>query len=405
MAILHRGTARGAQAVLAGRARAVHRAVHTLLVVAWPTMLLFAVQRLLFLVAARARPGDRLVDGGLLRWDAGWYLQIAARGYDDFPTLGPDGHLVRSNLAFFPFLPKTAAALEALTGADLRWILLVLAWLGAMFGALGVFALGNALHGRWVGMALTLAWGAMPQAVVLVMGYPEGWLAGAVAFALLALITRRPLLAGVLGAWAGTIKPDSLPLVAVVGVWLVWLIVARIRGSHALPWWRLLAALVVTPAGLAAVMVFVAVATGRLFGYAAVQDQWGTHTASPLGLFGRIHEVAFDPAQSVPAQATYIGVILSAMVLVGLLVGMVGPDNWTRYLPLAAYTSLATLLVFSHHEYFWSLPRHLMPHVPLLLPLVTIRQNRVVAGLLLVFVTLVSAEWGASFLAMSRYSI
>jgi len=48
-----------------------------------------------------------------LRWDAGWYLQIARNGYDYNARLGPNG---QQNIVFFPGYPFTVRALALLLG-------------------------------------------------------------------------------------------------------------------------------------------------------------------------------------------------------------------------------------------------------------------------------------------------
>lgn len=46
------------------------------------------------------------------RWDTGWYMSIAAHGYDPGPDLGS----AYSNMAFFPLYPKMVRAVAAVTG-------------------------------------------------------------------------------------------------------------------------------------------------------------------------------------------------------------------------------------------------------------------------------------------------
>jgi Gpi18-like mannosyltransferase len=50
-----------------------------------------------------------------LRWDAGWYLQIAKEGYEYRARIGPTG---QQNIVFFPGFPFTVRAVAMLLGND-----------------------------------------------------------------------------------------------------------------------------------------------------------------------------------------------------------------------------------------------------------------------------------------------
>lgn len=141
----------------------------------------------------------RCVPGGLLGWDADWYLALARSGYAGVPEEG---------LRFFPLLPLLARTL-APAGAE-GAALLVLANGSALALGAGLFALARAETGdgalaRRAAWALALA----PPAFVLVMGYAEAPTMALAVGAFAALRTRRWGTAGALGALAGLARPSG----------------------------------------------------------------------------------------------------------------------------------------------------------------------------------------------------
>lgn len=79
--------------------------------------------------AWRGFPANLLLDGWV-RWDAGWYRDIAVRGYVN-EAVGPSG---QRNLAFYPLYPLAIRAVSVLVGDPLVAGMLVsnLAFLGAL---------------------------------------------------------------------------------------------------------------------------------------------------------------------------------------------------------------------------------------------------------------------------------
>lgn len=376
------------------------------LLTARPTLALFVLQRVFVLAVYIAVSQGQWLHG-LERWDASWYRQIAANGYDEWPKLTPSGKGAISNLAFFPLFPMAGRLLAAVTPLDAGSALICLAWVGSLVGAWGVFAVGNHLGGRVVGMVLALAWGASPQAMVLLMGYPEGWLTAAVAFAILFLLTDRPVAAGLACLVAGLLQPTSLPIVTIVALWCVTRAIQSVRsGRWAAASRRYLAGAVLAPAGLVGVIVWIAVRTGRLLGYLDVQAQWDSNVGSPLTALLTMHkEIFLEGRGVVPRTAVYAPIIIGYLVLLALLVGQLRRGQ-PRNLPwVVGYTVISTLLVFGNQEYFNSIPRHFLPVFTLLLPLAALRSNRTGAVLALGAATIASAWWGTYFVLYSTVSI
>ena len=135
--------------------------------------------------------GDDFLDGWV-RYDGGWYLGIAAQGYDYTPGR-------QSSVAFFPGYPLSIRAVGDVVGDPM------------VGGVLVTIACGLAaviLFWRWCGDRMAL--GAATTALALLTLYPYGWyLYGAVygdamfllsALGAFVLLERdRPVLAGLAG--------------------------------------------------------------------------------------------------------------------------------------------------------------------------------------------------------------
>lgn len=98
-----------------------------------------------------ARATNRSPESLLTRFDGTYYLSIAQHGYDGYEKL-------QSNMAFFPLYPGVLALLEPLSPFDHRKTALVVAWAAALAAAWGLFAVGNLLHGRRVGILVAVLW-------------------------------------------------------------------------------------------------------------------------------------------------------------------------------------------------------------------------------------------------------
>jgi hypothetical protein len=186
----------------------------------------------------------------LLGWDAAWYLRIAGDGYGD--TAG-------ESIRFFPLLPLVARALAWPLGGSYGAALLVLSNAAALLAAILIhrLALREGL-GRDTADRAVWVFALAPAAFVMVMGYTEPLYVALVAGILLALRDRRWLLAAMLGAVAGGLRPTGVLLGAVV-------LVEALRGLRGVRARELAAraVAVVAPAvGLAAYLLWV----GHRFG-------------------------------------------------------------------------------------------------------------------------------------------
>ena len=150
---------------------------------------------------------------GLLGWDAAWYRAIAHSGY---------GGVAKVGLRFFPLFPMLARAVSWLPAVSPGLAVLLVANVSAL--AVGVLIYDLALSEKHdPALARRAVWIVYlaPTAFVLVMGYAEATFMTAAIVALLALRSRRWLVAAAAGVVAGLTRPVGLLLVvpAVVEVY------------------------------------------------------------------------------------------------------------------------------------------------------------------------------------------
>jgi hypothetical protein len=177
--------------------------------------------------------------------DAGFYLGIAEHGYAW--TLHAPQHAVSQSgwAAFFPLFPMTIRLVGILLlGHYLTAALIVVVASGAA-SALGVWALAARVAGRRVADRAVVLYCLFPGAMTFGMLYSEPLGVALSAAALLALLSRRWVLAGLLGALCTAERPDLLAIAAVLGI-------AALHAVWARREWRALLAPALAPLGLLA---------------------------------------------------------------------------------------------------------------------------------------------------------
>ncbi|WTL22758.1 glycosyltransferase family 39 protein [Streptomyces sp. NBC_01506] len=292
-------------------------------------------------------------------WDSVWYTRIAANGYGH--TLHFTDGAVHSDLAFFPLYPGLVRAVTTVLPLGGDTAALLVSWVAAAAAALGVFLLGERLHGRTTAVVLVLLWGLLPHSVVLSLAYTEPLLTAFAAFSLYAVLTGRWLWAGSLAALAGLSRPNGVAIAAAVCVAAVYELWKR--RAHA-PW-RLWAAAVVAPLGWGGYVLWVGVRTGDpLRGYFAVQGGWRSRFDFGADNVLNVRDIALRPTELASPMTALI--VATALVLFALLV--VDRENRPP-LPVLVYTGVLLLIAVGGGGFFESKPRFLLPAFPLLLPL------------------------------------
>ncbi|GAB2461358.1 glycosyltransferase family 39 protein [Jatrophihabitans fulvus] len=331
------------------------------------------------LVVGASRTG-RDAHARLTRWDADWYVRIAAHGYGTVVT-APDGRAL-ADYAFFPLYPLLERWLHAVSPLGYADAGLLIAWLSTAVAAAGVYAVGERVSGRGPALLLVGLWAALPVADVLSMAYSEALFTALAAWSLHATLTRRWLLAGVLAALAGLTRPLGVAVAAavIVAAVLEW---RRVRGPAPL------AGAVIAPLGPVGYLGWVALRRHDVGGYLEVTRGW--HNGLDGGRAFAAWVGRFFADGSWP-----IGVLL--VLAVAALVGLFVLGVRDRQPPaLLVYTGVLVAMAFGTSGYFGSKPRYLLPAFALLLPLAVrlagSRWRWVVVGGLAVVSSVYGAVW------------
>ncbi|MET8094982.1 hypothetical protein ABZV29_00705 [Streptomyces sp. NPDC005236] len=285
------------------------------------------------------------------QWDTVWYLGIADHGYTRHLGSAFDAN----NLAFFPLYPVLVKAVAVLTPGSRASTGLGIAVVCSFLAAWGVHAVGSHLHGRRVGVLLTVLWAALPVGLVQWMGYTESLFTAFAAWALYAVLTGRLLWAASLAALAGLTRPTGVAVAAAVAVTAL----LSLRRGFTL---RALAALVLAPAGWLAYVGWVGLRLGRWDGYFAVQRLWHNEWDGGAETVRRLREVLAQNSSPELFLVMVTVTLLTAVALYALSAGDRQP------LPLLVFTGVLLLIVLGSGGVYFPRARFLLPGFPLLLP-------------------------------------
>jgi hypothetical protein len=336
----------------------------------------------------------------LSSWDGQWFLGIAqGGGYDGVPAGLADAYGERSAetpLAFFPGYPATVTAVRFLTGLPLVQAGLLAATLAGAVAAHGVARLGELVPGgsRRVGLVLVTLFSATPMAVVFSMTYSEALFCAVAAWALVALLRRQWLLAGLLTAVAGLVRPTAAGLVVAVGGAALLAALARRDG------WRPWVGGLLAPLGLLGYLGWVGTCTGSVTGWFDLQERgWGSHFDGGAATVSFAREILAS-GRSVLEVAT-LGVLLGGLVL--LVVGVRMRLPW----PLLAYAAVVLVMDVGSNGLMNSKIRLLLPAFTLLLPMALglARRRPGTTTSVLVAAVVASAWFGAYALTGWPYAI
>jgi hypothetical protein len=164
-------------------------------------------------------------------WDAGWYREVTENGYPAQLPRGEDGEVQQNAWAFFPLFPLTVRLLTSVTGLEYHQVAPLLALvLGGIamvvIHKLVVVGAPRAVAARpGLPLATVVLISVFPTSVVLQVGYTESLALLLVALALLMVVRRQYLEAGMVVIALGFTRAVALPMAVVIVV-------------HALVRWR-----------------------------------------------------------------------------------------------------------------------------------------------------------------------
>jgi hypothetical protein len=354
-------------------------------------------------LAVLAMLAGRPLGTELSAWDGEWFLGLAGGGYDGVPWTLADAYGHRTGetpLAFFPGYPGTVATVHTLTGLPLLGAALVATTLAGVVAAYGIARLGELVPGgtRRVGLVLVVLFAAMPMSIVFSMAYSEALFCACAAWALVGVLRRQWLLAGIATLAAGLVRPTAAALVAAVGLAALMAVVSRRDG------WRPWVGGLLAASGLLSYLAYVAFRTGSATGWFALQRR-GWDSGFDGGRATAVFTArALADGRSVMEVGT-VAILLGAVALFAVSVrrSAHGQLPW----PLVVYAGGVLVMDLTSDGLMGSKARLLVPAFTLLLPvalgLAKRRQGTRVAAL--VALVLVSAWFGAYALTGWPYAI
>ncbi|MET0233581.1 MAG: hypothetical protein ABW224_02975 [Kibdelosporangium sp.] len=342
----------------------------------------FVLARLagLIVLAILADNRDRDLSDVLKSWDGDWYLSIAENGYDNVPSRFIDaaGHRSRTTpLAFFPLYPMLIRALSTVTGGDALAAALVISFIAGCVAAAGIFRIAQIIDPRpKTGLLLVALWAGAPMAITLSMAYTEALFTALAAWALVGVLERKWIMAGLCTAAAGLVRPSASVLVGVVAL-AALLAVFREHKP-----WQAAAGAVLSPIGLFGWWGYVANQTGSLTGWFDIQREgWFSYFDGGQQTWQFFGEI-LDSGNSVMETVTML-MVFAAVVLAVLIIRARIP--W----PLWAYGGGTVFMVVVTAGITYSKSRFLIPAFPLLVPVAHGLANRKTSTMLTTVVAFV----------------
>ncbi len=275
--------------------RARDRLAATLGAAGWPVAVYCASRLLLLTVASVVAvvTHHSLANDAFL-FDGRWYLRLTEHGYPVRPLHA------KSTLGFFPLYPLVVRAVAWVCVMPVPQAALVTSIAGGLAAALLVQRLAAAWWGEQAARRAVLVVCLFPGSIVFSMAYSECLTIPLAVGCLLALRSRRWLIAGLLAGLATAVEPVALVLIPVCAA-------AAVAQVRSLGWRdpaarRSVAAPLLAPLGIAGLAVFLWTWTGTPFA-AYLAQHYGWHQQSePLALLALpvARHLLSQPAQLVP---------------------------------------------------------------------------------------------------------
>lgn len=338
----------------------------------------------------------------LTSWDGEWYLGIASGGYDGVPAGLVDAYgnrTAETPLAFFPGFPTLVRWLEGLDGAGgigFAGAAIAVSIVAGVFCAYALVRMGRLVSGgsERAGYALVALFAASPMGIVLSMAYSEALFCALAAWALVGVLQRSWLLAGLCCAGAGLVRPTAAALVLAVGLAALFAVTAKRDG------WRAAVGGLLAPAGLLAYLGWVAARTGDLGGYFELQQRgWDSQ------FDGGVATVQFTIDTLVSARSI-LEVVTVALIVVAVTLVVVGFNRRLEW-PLLTYGAAALLMDIGSNGMMNSKARLLIPAFTLLVPVaLALAKRRPTTMVVTLAAVAVAGSWfGAYSLTAWQYAI
>lgn len=277
---------------------------------------------------------DHPLLNGFFRWDSGWYLNIAKRGY----SYEPDA---TSSVAFYPLLPYSARYLGHLLGSVPIAGLAIsnAATVGAIYS---LRRLGGVLHGDEVGKLASILLLVFPTSLFLSAFYTEGLYVCMAAASMYCYFRERFIWCGVLGMLAMLSRSTGM----VLFVALLCDLGVRLYRRELPPSLPMLA-LFAIPAGLAVFMLMQHVQVGDPFAFSKTMKHWGRHSAWPWeGIVEAVRRTHFTFPVNFAKTQRFIDMLFALGFLgIGVAMALAG-----QRIALWVYVIVGMLLPLSTYE-------------------------------------------------------
>ena len=268
--------------------------------------------------------------------------------------------------------------------------------ISGLFCAYGLFELGRAVRGgsSRAGLVLVTLFAASPMAVVLSMTYSEATFCAFAAWALVGVVKKQWILAGVCCAAAGLVRPTAAALIAAVGLAALVAVIGDRRD------WKAWIGGLVAPVGMLGYLGWVAVRTGDLGGWFGIQQRgWGTKFDGGAATWTFALQHLGEPRSVLEILTVWLLVAAIALVFYAFQRRL----EW----PLIVFGLGVLVMDLGSNGLMNSKARMLLPAFTLLIPLALVLARRRPSTVLTVLglVTLFSAWFGAYSIAVWDYAI
>ncbi|WNV91664.1 hypothetical protein [Umezawaea sp. Da 62-37] len=382
------------------RERLEHLLRHPAVLRLAPGVVFLVIRELgLFVLQLMADRWHKNVTTVLTSWDGQWFLGIAGNGYAGVPGSLVDAFGRRSAetpLAFFPGYPALVRWVDGLPGVELRGAAFTVSLVSGLFCAYGLFRLGSKIRegSPRAGLVLVALFAASPMAIVLSMTYSEATFCALAAWALVGVVERNWVLAGLCTAAAGLVRPTAAALLLAVGLAALVSVITRKDG------WRPWLGGVIAPLGLLGYLGYVAARTGQLDGWFAVQQRgWDSRFDGGAATWKFALANLGDPRSVLELTTVWILLIAVALVVLGVRRRL----EW----PLLVYGIGVLLMDLGSNGLMNSKARLLLPAFTLLVPaaLAIAKRRTSTAVALLCGLAVFSAWFGAYAITAWQYAI
>nr|WP_245551821.1 glycosyltransferase family 39 protein [Gordonia aichiensis] len=363
------------------------------------------------------------VGNALSAWDGKWMLAIAEHGYGDVPYSLTDArglHTADTAYAFFPGYPYLVGWIAKLplvtpfgAAISLNVVLGCLTAVGAArlgadcvraMGTRSPLTRGTAVDPERVGLYLVAILAATPMSVVLNMAYTEALFCALTVWALVGVLERNWMLAGIAACLAGTVRPTA---VVIIGVVMLAAAMTLVRDRDARSWRSrhgsgayLWLALVLSPLGYLGYLAVVWAHTGSPTGWFRIQTEgWDTRIDGGVVTFNFVNDALVNSGEVASVATAWIIITTLVMVVVAF---------WSRLpWPVLLYGTLIVASIVLSSGLMISRPRLLLPAFVLLLPLAIAlaRQKTSVAMAVVVPMVIGSAWFGAHMLTVYPHAM